>query len=300
MGIAGSIALRGWIVAVDHLLTTSVRRIVKYSLRGGSRKNVCCRVDPAVLYIAVACVGNTSRCERTRNTEIIDIAAEMVEQRLVDAADGIAVAMQRTCEASIFRANRSPGVLSVVGVEIQVGAQDDVQVIAALHMSIEQRMAQQRVIRSGSLCCQRAQIVEVTELVETVVSIVDINLTVAHHVGMVHIQVVFLVGQHVTQVVIVCHTERHGVRIGLTQIGSGVECHPYVLVLIPEERSLLIGEGCTVTVVVRINLVGVYLPSVADRLVKSGVHRRRRQLHVVTRQYGSRCIQRSHLRHTTL
>ena len=75
----------------DRSLVCNICRITKYRFRGLSR-SICC-ANPTVLHITLTRFCYTSTCECTRHTEVIDIAAEATEQRVVQTADGIAVAM---------------------------------------------------------------------------------------------------------------------------------------------------------------------------------------------------------------
>ena len=117
---------------------------------------------------------------------------------------------------------------------------------------------------------------------------------------MIHIEVVLLILHDGIQVVVVSHTQRHVVRIGLTQIGLRVECQPYLLVLIPVEWGAVDGEWLTIAVQHGVILVVEHLPATGQHLVKTRIHRRCLQSERVARQHGRRRVQRTNLRSTTL
>ena len=158
----------------------------------------------------------------------------------------MAVAMQVTLEAqtvSTFITDRIPCLTAVVDIR----AQEEFQVLASLYIFLIQRLmilegtaGNQTCIIISGISCEHTQVVEVPQLIETILCsavVVDINLTVALQTGrvVIHIQVVLLIVHDVLQVVVVGHGHRHIVRIALTQIGLGV-VSKHVAVLIPVER----------------------------------------------------------------
>ena len=132
------------------------------------------------------------------------------------------------------------------------------------------------------------------------VTIVDVYLRVAHHIRMIHIEVVLLILHHSIEVVVVGHRQRHIVRIGLTQIGLRVECQEYLLVLIPVERSTVNRERCTIAVQLSIVLRCEQLPTAGQYLIKTRIYTRSFHTECGTRQYSRRYIQRTNLRSTAL
>ena len=65
------------IVTVDTLESAGGR-----STKDGMNTAIrcACRINPAVFYVAATRVSNTSRGERARHTEVIDITTEVTEQ----------------------------------------------------------------------------------------------------------------------------------------------------------------------------------------------------------------------------
>ena len=102
IGIGGeAIAILSGIVAVDDLHglvqgRVAVRVVEHRTYIGGRRSR---GVNPAVLDIACAIVHDTCRGEATLHAEVIDIAAELTEEGVGQAADGVAVAVEYTLEA---------------------------------------------------------------------------------------------------------------------------------------------------------------------------------------------------------
>ena len=153
----------------------------------------------------------------------------------------------------------------------------------------------------------KTQVVEILQeveltlrLVRQALAVININLAGAVYIRMIHIHVVCLILHHFIQVMVVGHTEQYGVRIGLTQIGLRIECHPSLLVLIPIELRLIIIERYTVAMMDSILLIGKHLPAIRQDLIETWVHSRRFQTHLVTWQYHWRCVQRTNLRCTAL
>ena len=99
------------VVTVDNVIFTVICRTAEYGLRF-FRFRIVIVDDPAVLHISVvstcfhntvvsSCFRNTCisissiivMCERAHDTEVIDAAAEVVEQRVVESADVVTVAV---------------------------------------------------------------------------------------------------------------------------------------------------------------------------------------------------------------
>ena len=91
------------IVAVhDTIWTLRVslnRRIAEYRTWSLCR----CRrgADPTVLHISPTRLGDTCASERSCDSEVIDITAEVVEEWIVESADGMTITMEVTREALI-------------------------------------------------------------------------------------------------------------------------------------------------------------------------------------------------------
>ena len=212
-----------------------------------------CGLHPTVLHITVARIGNTGRGERALNTEVIDMTAEVSEERLVQSVDGVSFAMQRTVETSVGGAYRRP---VGIGLRSLVGMEEEVEVAACLHTAVEGRVAFQSV---------DTEVVEVLQQIDTALGItaivVQVDLTVALHLRMIDIEVVLGIGHDSLQVVVVGHTERHVVRVGLTQIGLGVVSQ-ILTILIPIDRCRAV-EGDTIAMTLGIILIGEDLPATA-------------------------------------
>ena len=134
------------------------------------------------------------------------------------------------------------------------------------------------------------QVEEILQQVETalvvVAIVVDINLAGALHIGMVDIQVVILIVHHSLQVVVVGHTERHIVRIGLTKIGLRI-VGQILTVLIPVDRRL-VGELLTVAMTLGILLSLEDLPATTHDLIGTRLDGRLHQTHIIAWQGGCR------------
>ena len=216
---------------------------------------------PAVLDVAAACIGDTGLGERTRDTEVIDRTAEVVEQRAVQAADGMAVAVQSAAEAlTVARCERRPSGRTARSGD--VGTHDEVEVVAAAHVAVQGSMTTLVVITI-------AQVDEVPQLRQGVLAlcavVVDVYLTVAHQLRrvVVHIHVVFLVGHHVVQVVIVSHREGYGIRVRLAQIALGIVGDVVLLVVIPVHRCAVVAVLPAVAVVLCVGIVVEDFPAAA-------------------------------------
>ena len=71
--------------------------------------------------------------------------------------------------------------------------------------------------------CLRTQIEEVLQQVELALrrvaltgAVVDVDLRITHHIGMIHVEVMLRILHHGIKVVVVSHTEPYRVRISLT------------------------------------------------------------------------------------
>ena len=113
-------------------------------------------------------------------------------------------------------------------------------------------------------CRQQAQVKEVLQLVQTVGSIVDVDLRLAQTVQVrnVNVVVMLLVLHYLLQVVVVGHANLYLVRVGLTtNVRQRVVAQP-VSVLIPVER-VDIRYVFNAIVVVGIAFCRIKLPSTA-------------------------------------
>ena len=247
-------------------------------------------LHPAVLHIAVARIGDTGRGERAAGAEVVDMAAEVAEERLVKSADGIALTMERTGEAVRLIAKRCP-----VGVCLRrlVGMEEEVEVVACLHPVVERCVAAETV---------DAEVEEVAQQVDATLGVasivVQVDLTVTLHVGMVDMQMELRVGHHLPQVVVVGHAERDGIGIGLTEVGLGV-VGQILTVLIPVDRCL-VGELPAIAVALGVLLVLEDLPAAAHDLIGTRLHGGLEESHIVARQDSSRRAEVANLGHATL
>ena len=247
-------------------------------------------LHPAVLHIAVARIGDTGRGERAAGTEVVDMAAEVAEERLVESADGIALTMERTGEAVRLIAKRCP-----VGVCLRrlVGMEEEVEVVACLHPVVERCVAAETA---------DAEVEEVTQQVDATLGVasivVQVDLTVTLHIGMVDMQMELRVGHHLPQVVVVGHAERYGIGIGLTEVGLGV-VGQILTVLIPVDRCL-VGELPAIAVALGVLLVLEDLPAAAHDLIGTRLHGGLEESHIVARQDSSRRAEVANLGHATL
>ena len=247
-------------------------------------------LHPAVLHIAVARIGDTGRGERAAGTKVVDMAAEVAEERLVESADGIALTMERTGEAVRLIAKRCP-----VGICLRrlVGMEEEVEVVACLHPVVERCVAAETA---------DAEVEEVAQQVDAALGVasivVQVDLTVTLHVGMVDMQMELRVGHHLPQVVVVGHAERYGIGIGLTEVGLGV-VGQILTVLIPVDRCL-VGELPAIAVALGVLLVLEDLPAAAHDLIGTRLHGGLEESHIVARQDSSRRAEVANLGHTTL
>ena len=193
--------------------------------------------------------------------------------------------MERALEALSVGADGCPTFRMV-----DIGAQEELQLLAALHLTVNRMMAFE-IARSNDAvligyylisiirfaCMQQTQVKQLFEDVKSVLAtgavVIDVDLRVALSVcfGNVHIVVMFLGIHHCLHVVVVGHAHGHGIRIGTTQVGLGVVGH-VVAVLIPVERI-----GCrvvfhTVGVAFGICLVLEELPTAAGHFIGAGGH----------------------------
>ena len=136
--VTGGIGVRLRVVAVEHLRAAILgRRIAEDGLDAIGRR-ACCH-HPAVGHIALARVCHAGRGERARDTEVIDIAAEVAEQRVIQTADDMTVAMERALEALARVAGyRRPGRAAMV----EVGMEDEVEILSTLHRLVLMREIQ--------------------------------------------------------------------------------------------------------------------------------------------------------------
>ena len=123
--------------------------------------------------------------------------------------------MEVTLEALGVITNRFP---VCVGLRGDVAVEDELEVGTALYMFVKGRMAG----NSGGTAVH-AEVEEVLQQVEFALcwvalagAVVDVYLRVAHYIGMIHIEVVFLILHDGINIVVVSHRQRHIVRIGLT------------------------------------------------------------------------------------
>ena len=152
ISIGSAIALVCLTIAVDNLLvTTSCRRIAEYCTYTSIW--CTCRIHPSTLHISITLINDTCRVERASYTEVIDTTAEVVEQRVVETADGVAIAMENTLEALFVGAYRGPRMVDSdclrcrrVGLMCRIGfnrwtmvnicAHEEFQVFTTLHLLI--------------------------------------------------------------------------------------------------------------------------------------------------------------------
>ena len=98
---------RIWIVAV-HALVAFCGRITEDCLDISVEATGSTGVNPAVLYITIACISNTCRGERTCHTEVIDITTEVAKQGVVKAVNMVTITMEVTREAMLSGADGGP------------------------------------------------------------------------------------------------------------------------------------------------------------------------------------------------
>ena len=202
----------------------------------------------------------------------------MVEQRVVETTDGIAVAMQGAAEALVgIVGNRRPGATAMV----DVGVHKDLQVLAVLYIVIQWLVTRQ--------LCAVTQVEEVGKQVETVDTIgaivIDVDLRLALHVVAVNIVMVVRGIHHLLQVVVVGHAELHGVRVSLADITLGIVGH-IVAVLIPVHRCLVVAVGHTIAMELGIGGVVVDFPATTNQLIGTRCHLGLVHAHGSSRQYG--------------
>ena len=241
------IALR--VIAVHYLGACSVRRVTEYGIVFGFGRRCGSALYPAVLHITAASLGHAGTGERAHDTEVVNTAAEVVKQRVVESANGVSVTMHYTIKASAFViAYRCPliGNRRIIGMG-KVCLEEELQVASCSYLAIYQAMANQLTVRtfcgSRNLAISnsivdiatrnKAEVIEVLKEVEAVGG-GDINLRVTFHILVIYVHVVGLVvvGHHIGQVVVVGHAHLYGVAEGLAEVGLCIICHP-VLVLIP-------------------------------------------------------------------
>ena len=129
---------------------------------------------------------------------------------------------------------------------------------------------------------------------------VEINLRRTIHILMVDVEVMLLICHDLREVVVVGYTDRHRIRIGLTEVCHRVEGNLVILILIPIELRLVVDKRHAIATGLIIVLTWEQFPTVCDNLVKTRVHRRRLHAEGVTRQDGRRCAQLTDLRCSTL
>ncbi len=186
----------------------------------------------------------------------------MVEERVVESADGMSVTMEATREALTFCiCNRCPFISSLCVRMTEVTLQEELQILSASH-GLARIIEIQRLMTSN--CFTICQVDEVLKQIETVLAaatiIVDIDLRLAFHILMIDIVVVALIIHHLLQIMVVGHIQLHRIRIGSAKTGLCIVGNP-IVVLIPIERCLVIKERCTVIVRGGIVIVGEDFPS---------------------------------------
>ena len=132
---------------------------------------------------------------------------------------------------------------------VDVRTQNEVEVIAILHLFSQRSMTREGSTRNKTLAIQRriiqhTQVEETLQLTGTICSIIDINLRVTLQtlqVRNIHIVVVFLILYHLLQIVVVGHLHLYMVRVRLTTDVRQSVVGQTVAVLIPIER---IGIWC--------------------------------------------------------
>ena len=276
-------------------------------------------LHPAVLHVALALVGYASRGERAGDAEVIDIAAEVAEERVVEAADGVAVAVEHAAEALAVAGDGGPS--GGTAWRTLVGTQDELQILAALerlgrvvqrHMAVEfaaddgLRLA----IFEGELLV--AEVDELAEEVDAALAlgglgagsvahgvVVDVNLGLVVHVLVVDVVVVLLVVHHLLQVVVVAHAEGHGVGVSLAQARLGVVGYP-VVVLVPIDGIHVVGVALSVVVGVGMGVVVEDLPSGLGDVEGARRDGGDVQAQRGTRQHEGRRVQLANLGHAAL
>ena len=288
-GIVECFVLVG-VVAVDNLVATA-GRIAEDSLwLGDGVSSGGTAPYPAVLNIASTGIDYTGTGKRACHAEVIDFAAELVEQRVVQAADGMAVAMQNALEAGFTaRGYRSPfiGNGRIISMA-EVCTQEELETLAGSDARIELDMVPQGGVagsadsRDGVACqgvavagcIHKTQIVEVLEQLETVLAyivvVIDIDLRLALHVFVVDVHVVrlVLIRHYLSKIVVVGHTHGHVIRIGATGIALSVVGH-IIAILIPVERMVVRLVVNTIGVALGIALCLEQLPATASDLIGS-------------------------------
>ena len=309
------IYIRFGIVAVHDLCSVGVRRVAEDGLYAGrALRGRVAALDPAVLHIASADIHDTCCGEVAGDAEVIDLAAEFVEERVGESADGVAVAVQGAFEAVFVGADGRPG---GVGLRCDVAAEVELQVLRGsdefgVHAVVS---AEGSVIGDGHrlvllvvLLGLQRQVEEVLQEVEFVlcgiggaVAAVDVDLRVALTVGILVVKehVVLLVQHHLVEVVVVGHGELYGVGVGLAQIGLGVVGH-VVAVLIPEHLRVVVDVRLSVLVAGGIGQVGKEFPSGSQNLKCSGFYIRHLQTHRGAWQHGVGFGELAYLGHAAL
>ena len=213
-------------------------RLTEHRLRGLG----FCRggAYPAVFHIAVARLRDTGTCECAADAEVIDVAAESAEQRVVEAADGMAVAVEGSFETcgladggpsgrTAWRTGRTAGLTGGTACRtvVDVGTEEELQVLGSGNAAAQRLVSLEGARLDEPLgvyfrIAEHAQVEQALQQVKTVLAarlvltiVIDIYLRLALHVGVIHIVVVFLGLHHLLQVVVVSYAHRHVVRVGL-------------------------------------------------------------------------------------
>ena len=160
-------------------------------------------LHPAAFHVASTHVYHAGALERACHTEVVDLAAEVLEQRVVQTAEGVAVAVEDALEALGFSTDGRPVSIllnglrhiwirfSVVGgvwhrilAVVDVGAEEELKVLASLgavHL-VQQLLTHQLGVGIVGGCrhlavsnciaiataANQAQVIEILEQVETV------------------------------------------------------------------------------------------------------------------------------------
>ena len=315
-GIAMIIGMRylgvgivGRIVAVDYLDEMRGAGTCRFVEDGMYAGEVCARsADPAVLDVARTLVHDTSRGEAARDAEVIDVAAEGAEERVVQSADGIAVAVEDAFEAlSVVADWRPVGVLQ----RSDVALEEELEVSASLDVFVHSEMAIDGAAAGDggrvAVAVHRVVESEVVEVLQEVklalgvvgaFAVVDVDFAGTGNVLMVNEQVARMV-HHGVDVVVVGHGELHGVGVRLAEVGLSIVGH-IVVVLIPVHRREVVEVRYAVGVMFGIGLVGEHLPSAADDLEGTRSYVGLLQAHGAVGQHDGRLLKLADARHAAL
>ena len=256
----------------------------------------------------------------------------MVEERVGESAQVVTVAMQGTFEAGtcvcadwrpsihgdglgIFRAFFLIWVIIRVVLFIRtvvdIRAEEELEVLARSHATIQRLMAFEgarvdKAIAITGRTAEYTQVIEVLENVKAILSatavVIDVYLrfdTLVDDFLVVYVVVVFLSIHYLLQVVVVTHTERYGVTVGLAQIGLCIVGN-VIVVLIQIYRGQVIIIGLPVGVCLGFILAGENLPTGVGYKIGSLLHGRYLHAYSCSGQYKVGLLQLANFGHTAL